>query len=256
MPEPTEVVEPIEPITNPDPVETYDDVKYYSQLDKETAGNKDVMDKIKGYKSVSDLAKGYADLSRKMDGALIVPTKDSSVDEVKAYFRALGVPERPEDYKLTDGDYNPEALKALKDSFQKEVLYRNGITRHQGEKVWEACLKMLATERDMNIANFEKMKANFNERHENLLREEYPVASDRKAQMNEDLSYASEFFAESGLGKLFKDLGLVHNPEVIHKVAQYHKATRAKVVLGKGGESKEQGGVFVQGKQFQEAFGR
>lgn len=245
-----------EPILNPDPVETYDDVKYYSQLDKDTAGNKDIMDRVKGYKSVSELAKGYADLSKRMDGALVVPTKDSSVDEVKAYFRALGVPEKAEDYNLSDGDYSPETIKALKENFQKEVLYRNGITKHQGEKVWNACLKMLQSERDMNIANYEKAKASFEERHSNLLREQYPVEADRKAAMNEDMSLAAEFFSESGLGQFFKQTGLVYNPEVMHKLAQYHKATRASGVMGKGGESRRSEGVFSQGKEFMEAYGR
>lgn len=267
MPEPTvQTGEPaIEQAPQADTVTTttaqetqnpYADVKYYSQLDKETAGNRDVMDRVKDFKSVSDLAKGYSELRGKMDRSLVIPDANSTDDEVRDYFRKLGVPESKEGYALTDGDYNPEVLKDLKEQFRSEVLYRNGLTKVQGEKVWEAALNMLKAERDRNISRYEDAKKSFNERHEALLQKEYPVASDRKAAMNEDISYASEFLAETGLGRMFKDLGLIYNPEVIHRVAQYHKSRSAKAVMGAGGKAEQSNEMFAQGKQFQEAYGR
>ena len=234
----------------------YADVKYYSQLDKETAGNKDVMERVKDFKNVSDLAKGYSELRGKMDRSLVIPDANSTDDEVKEYFHKLGVPESKDGYNLTDGDYNPEVLKDLKEQFRSQVLYRNGLTKVQGEKVWEAALDMLKAERDRNIANYEEAKKSFNARHEALLAKDYPVASDRKAVMNEDISYASEFLAETGLGKFFKDVGHIYNPDVIHKVAQYHKSRSAKAVMGTGGEGSQNNEVFQQGKQWQEAYGR
>lgn len=260
---PTPTAEPS--VTTPAPetaqstqtVNPYADVKYYSQLDKETAGNKDVMDRVKDFKSVSDLAKGYSDLRGKMDRSLLIPDQNSTDDEVKEYFRKLGVPENEQGYQLTDGDYRPEVIKDLKEQFRSQVLYRNGLTKVQGEKVWEAALGMLKAERDRNIANYEEAKKSFNQRHEALLMKDYPVASDRKAVMNEDISYASEFLAETGLGKFFKDVGLIYNPDVIHKVAQYHKTRSARAVMGSTGNSKpESNEMFTQGKQFTEAYGK
>ena len=262
MPEPTTVTaEPTtEAVVEQTPAEVpanpYADVKYYSQLDKETAGNKDIMDRVKDCKSVSDLAKGYSDLKGKMDRSLLIPDENSTSDEVRDYFRKLGVPEGEDGYELTDGDYSPDALKDLKAQFRSQVLYRNGLTKVQGEKVWEAALNMLKAERDRNRATYDEAKNSFNERHEALLQKDYPVASDRKAAMNEDISYASEFLAETGLGKFFKDVGLVYNPDVIHRIAQYHKSRSAKVVMGTGGASEQSNEMFSQGKQWQEAYGR
>lgn len=249
--EATVTTAPVTPQVNP-----YADVKYYSQLDKETAGNKDVMERVKDFKSVSDLAKGYSELRGKMDRSLLIPDQDSTDDEVRDYFRKLGVPENEQGYNLTDADYKPEAIKDLKEQFRSQVLYRNGLTKVQGEKVWEAALNMLREERDRGIKVFEDAKKNFNERHEALLQKDFPIASDRKAAMNEDISYASEFLAETGLGKFFKDLGLVYNPDVIHKVAQYHKNHSAKAVMGTGGQVVENNEIFSQSKQFTEAYGK
>ena len=235
----------------------YADVKYFSQLDKETAGNKDVMERIKDYKSVSDLAKGYSELRSKMDRSLTIPNENSTDEEVREYFKRLGVPDNDQGYQLTDGDYKPEAIKQLKDEFRSKVLYRNGLTKVQGEKVWEAALAMLKAERDRNTSNNEELKKTFAERHDQLLRKEYPVDADRKAAMNEDLSYATEFLSESGLGKFFKEIGLVYNPDVIHKLAMYHKNRTARGVMGTGGNTAgESNEVFTQGKAFQEAYGR
>lgn len=268
MPEPT-TVQTGSPVIEQAPAETaattttaqetqnpYADVKYYSQLDKETAGNKDVMDRVKDFKSVSDLAKGYSELRGKMDRSLVIPDENSTDDEVRDYFRKLGVPEDKDGYQLTDGDYNPEVLKDLKERFRSQVLYRNGLTKVQGEKVWEAALDMLKAERDRNMAAFEQAKKSFDERHEALLQKDYPVAADRKAAMSEDISYASEFLAETGLGRVFKDMGLIYNPEVLHRLAQYHKSRSAKAVMGTGGENTQSNEVFQQGRQWQEAYGR
>lgn len=269
MPEPTEVVmpnenptvtpEPVptndEPIINPD-TETYADVKYFSQLDKETASNVEIMDRVKAHKSVSELAKGYADISKRLDNSLLIPTKESSIDEVKAYFKKLGVPDSANGYELSDGDYQPEAIATFKEQFRKQVLYRNGLTKHQGEAVWNACREMLKAERDANLKAYEDAKNSFADRHEQLLMKEYPVPRDRKAAMNEDLDLAAEFFAESGLGQTFKQIGLVYNPEIIHKIAQYHKATRAKVVVGKGGEQPKNDGLFNHSSDFDKAYRR
>lgn len=252
--ETTTVESVVEPVVNPD-VSSYADVKYYSQLDKETATNTDVMDRVKGFKSVSDLAKGYADLSRKADNALQIPTKDSSVDEIKAYFKKLGVPDDAEGYNLEDGDYEAESIRELKENFRKQVLYRNGLTKHQGEAVWNACREMLKAERDANVKAFEEARKSFGERHDALLRQQYPVEADRKAAMNEDMDLVAEFFADTGLGQTFKQLGLVYNPDVIHRLAQYHKATRAKGVMGKGGETKEDTGLFKMSADFAKAYG-
>lgn len=270
MPEPTTgtveqavVTEPTPTAENTGAVQTpvqtenpYADVKYYSQLDKETAGNKDIMDRVKDCKSVSDLAKGYSDLKGRMDRSLLIPDENSTDDEVREYFRKLGVPEKEDGYELTDGDYDPEVLKDFKQQFRSQVLYRNGLTKVQGEKVWEAALNMLKAERDRNMAIFEDAKKNFSQRHDALLQKDYPVASDRKAVMNEDISYAAEFLAETGLGKFFKDVGLVYNPDVIHRLAQYHKSRSAKVVMGTGGASEQSNEMFSQGKQWTEAYGR
>lgn len=234
---------------------SYSDVKYYSQLDKETASNKDLMERVKGHKTVSELAKAYAEMSAKMDDALFIPGKDATVEQVKDFFHKIGVPKKSEDYNLVDGSYKPEEIAELKTFFRNEVLYKNGLSKVQGERVWKSCLAYLMTERAMNEKAFEKLKSSFSERHSAYLKNDYPVDADRQAVMNEDLSLASEFFSQSGLGKAFKDTGLIYNPEIIHKAAQYQKGIRANGVMGTSAPTEKDTGMFQQGEDFKKAYG-
>ncbi len=77
-------------------------------------------DKFSKFKTVSDLAKSYHSLEQTLGsraGAVVVPGERSTPEEVSAFRRALGVPERVEDYnirpeKLPEGmEWNNEAAR-------------------------------------------------------------------------------------------------------------------------------------------------
>ena len=79
-------------------------------------------EKLTQYKSISELAKAYREAEGKLGKAVIVPGDKASAEEMAAFRKAVGVPEKPEDYKLEkvklpgqvelDGEWNKE-LKAL-----------------------------------------------------------------------------------------------------------------------------------------------
>jgi len=55
------------------------------------------------FTSVGDLAKAHLDLRQKLSTAIVPPGKDATPEDVAAYHKALGVPEKPDAYKLPEG---------------------------------------------------------------------------------------------------------------------------------------------------------
>jgi len=55
------------------------------------------------FTSVGDLAKAHLDLRSKLSTAIIPPGKDATSEDIAAYRKALGVPEKVDGYKLPDG---------------------------------------------------------------------------------------------------------------------------------------------------------
>lgn len=68
-------------------------------------------------KGIPDLAKSYAELEKKQSQAISVPNEKATEEEKALYRKTMGVPEKPEDYKLgdvelPDGITTDEAMQA------------------------------------------------------------------------------------------------------------------------------------------------
>ena len=110
-------------------------------------------------KNMDDVIKGYYH-AQKMVGAdkVVVPTKNSSPEEVKAYYQKVGLPEKFEDYKaelpksFDNQEFNSELLKAA---------YENNVNPTQLQKLTEmferADEKLVA---DYEASQIAEVKAN------------------------------------------------------------------------------------------------
>lgn len=121
-------VAPEEPKTKP--VEADDEpVAWYNRF----KGDIDVS-KLSKFKEEKDLAKGYIELekaySAKMakEGYVKIPGEDASEDEMAAFKKAVGVPEKPDGYTLPEG-VNEENIqnKEFFDSF-REFAQKHNVT--------------------------------------------------------------------------------------------------------------------------------
>ena len=54
---------------------------------------------ISGFKTKNELAKGYSELYGKMGTAVQIPTEQSAPEEISAFYRKVGAPEKPEGYE-------------------------------------------------------------------------------------------------------------------------------------------------------------
>lgn len=96
-------------------------------------------DEIKSLAKLDDLAQGYktrgkelAELKTKVEGAVKVPTDKSTPDEVAAWEKAIGVPEKEEDYYETAADAAPV------DTLLRKVLKEAKAPKAVGSAVYKA----------------------------------------------------------------------------------------------------------------------
>lgn len=88
-----------------------------------------------------------------------------------------------------------------------------------------------------------------------MLKEQYPVETERKEVINADGDYIAEFIKATGIGKELMASGLLYNPKVMHALAQYHKETRGEGITGSSGAGKKQDdGMFSYSKSFTDMF--
>jgi len=202
-----------------------------SQLPKETRENADIMKRISGHKNIVDLVNALIASEDAGKDALHVPTKDSKPEEVKEFFKKLGVPEKASDYALSDYDLDTESIKKTKEIFM-EAAHRSALSKRQAENMWMSQVALYKAVVQINEAEAEKQKAAFEPAYSKLLEAEYPEATERDKAMKSEMALITKFSQELGIGKALADSGLANNAEVMHKLAGYVKSHTPDFIQG------------------------
>lgn len=149
------------------------------------AGDKKVYDKeLKRLQRIADPSGVYG-MYRELEGKFTsgglvkVPGKDASDDEKKAFWKQLGVPEKPEEYfdkiQLKDGAVLGDADKPLVDSFTKAV-HQAGAT----PQFVEAALNWYLDLQEQQAAELDETDEAFRIESERVLKEEFGPAFKRR----------------------------------------------------------------------------
>ena len=230
---------------------------WHSQLPKELRENAEFTGRISSFKTIGDLANAYIKSEDSGKNAIHIPTKDSTEEEYKAFFKSLGVPDAPGDYNLSDYDLDPESIKRNKELFM-EAAHKSALTRKQAQNMWMSEVAMYKAVAQLKAQADAKVKEAFEPSYGKLLEAEYPEESERKKVIKDELATVTKFAQEQGIGKALTESGLVYNAEVMHKLASYIKSNSPEFVEGKKApEQKPTGGVFDNySEQFLAAVGR
>lgn len=98
--------------------------------------NNVIPDKFKepttGALKTQDLLKSYQELERKMGSMVRIPSEDASEEERRKFYRALGVPETPDAYKI---EIKHKLLGS--DPQVNQKLYEMGFTNKQVQAVYD-----------------------------------------------------------------------------------------------------------------------
>ena len=225
--------EPFDPSTK---LETRHKAKYESQLKPDYQ-----KDDFRDVETIDKLYEGYRSLERKLKDTPVIPTADSTPEEIKEYFVKIGMPEEPEGYKCTRfDDMTDFTYNALMPKF-REAAYRCGLTKGQAEQMWIHEAATLQGFVSVAKQKDEEARTSFDSRYDKLLESEIPDATRRAARIEEEKNVVKAFCQSTGLAEYLDKTGLTLNPIFMHTLASWYSQIAPMAVLGDGGTAQETG---------------
>lgn len=144
------------------------DPDWYSSLsaaveDGQTASNLDLV-KSKGWKSLDDVVKSYREAERAVrDGGRVkVPGEGASPEEVAAYHKAIGVPEKPDGYatpEIKDADGNPVEINTALTDRVKAAAHKAGVPKEALDAILAEEVQAQAAEYDQIVKQLQAKSA-------------------------------------------------------------------------------------------------
>lgn len=157
-----------------------------------------------------------------LDKSLRIPGKDSTYDEIKEFFTKIGMPEKAEDYGLSDFDLDPTEISVMKKNFM-ESAHRSGLTKAQAASLWKHEAATYSAYKKTAEAQVEELKKTLDSRYDSALKDEYPDATRRNERMTLERNLFTEFVGKAGLGEYFTKTGLDLNPNFMHAMASFYE---------------------------------
>lgn len=207
---------------------------YLDSIDPEKRKSKDYQ-VLNDFETPEALADAYVRMSKR--NVLELPGKDAKPEAVKAFLQKLGVPESADAYELPDNGVDPKISGPLADQMRKEFM-KAGMTKRQGETMWKMFTKEISLGNDRINAARENHKQTFDARLAAKLEKAYPVKAEREGAMSEAVNLFKQHMSRTGLGKIYKDTGLIYNPDFIMAIANDEKSKGSTFVQGKTSNQK------------------
>ena len=189
-------------------------------------------------KGIPDLVGSYAALEKKLSQAVSVPNETATEEEKARYRKAIGVPEKSEDYKLGEISL-PEGL-AVDEAMQKDflkIVHTAGLNVAQASGIYQWYMKTYGEQ----FAAAQKVVKTTQAEATTALRGELGADFDA-AQTLKERSF--EKYGTPHVAKLFALSGIGNDPEVIKMFINIGKDTSDhRFVDGSRGEHLESGTV-------------
>jgi len=191
---------------------------FASALPKESRADEKITAFVSKFKSWDEVVKAAIGLEGKMGGMVGIPKEDATDEEKAEFYSKLGVPKKPEDYKLGE-DARVKADPAQVKAFL-EFAHKHGFTQKQVEALWkesnETTAKLFAqTEETMKqekVKAFQSMVSSLKaEWGKDYARNDAIVKRGVEAFGTPDFvktAKAKGYFADPELVKLFYRVGL------------------------------------------------
>lgn len=192
--------------------------RYWSQIKKE---NQEKYKNLMKYKTIDELAE-RASLAGDIEaGALTqLPNKDSSIDDIKTFYRKLGLPASADGYRLVLPEgHTPEDEAEAK--LIAEIAYKNLLTVKQGQAVYGMVRAIKDTAANAAKEKHDELINGFDSRFEALYTVAYPDKAKRDAAMKTDLAACKEFLAKTGLYADFVSSDMIYNEKVMSAIGRY-----------------------------------
>lgn len=230
--------------------------KYHSQLSPAKRESDDYKKYVYKNKGLDDLADDYISMAKRLEGALELPKKGATQEDMKNFLVKLGVPESADKYQLNNKLAEKNPLYKDVESQMKEFFWKTGLTQRQAQTMWnkmsegwEEATTMIAKEREAEAKSFD-------ERLNAELAKKYESKTDLEAATAETETLFKQHLTRTGLGDLYKSSGLLYNTRFVLAMAAEEKARSGNtLVQGDGGPKKTEGqGMF--GNNYSDDFAK
>lgn len=148
------------------------------------------------------------------DGLVKIPGADASKDDREAFFKAMGVPEKPEDYPVPDFSDLYESLPGGKDwkpDAKMEAWFRQqsvelGLTPEQFGKLYKGQIQFLAAEmKNIEKAQVDHLRSSYGDRYDTAIKEAQRAAGRLSPEMQQLIS--SQIGKDSVLTRVLQEIG-------------------------------------------------
>lgn len=214
--------------------------KYFSQFDsikRETDEYKEMAGK---HKTLTELADAYLETNKRLSRSLELPGKDAKPEEIHAFMQKLGVPATVEGYELQANGLEGDEMATEFQKHMADQFMRNGMTKKQANGMWNTISQLYKEGNAYAKAEEANRAATFDDRMASQLEDVYPVKAERENAMKEASTLFRQHIQRTGLGKAYKDSGLIYDPSFVLAIAKDEKSRSGNALIpGKNGSSKE-----------------
>lgn len=236
------------PEGNPPAEPEFNEPGYFSQLPGEKAKS-EAYKALYKHQKLDELTDAYLaeheeleKLKANASRSIVVPEKGDK-EGAAEFWKKLGVPENPSDYKMEALAQYEKEQPELIDAIRKGCN-RMKLTPRQAEAVGEmidSVSKASAIKAAMTIRNNIKAQS---DRVAALYKDTFPAEIDRKNAAAEDISRYESFLKETGLEDVISKSVLAGNPQIIKAISAYAKkhggvVTQKGGTIGAGGKPKD-----------------
>ena len=210
---------------------------WLAALTKEQKANQELLKSLSKFKrGVPDLVDSYAELERKQSNVLAVPNEKSTEEEKARYRKTIGVPEKPEDYKLEKVELPAgfDADEAMQGEFLK-VAHGANLSTAQANAIHGWYMKTIGEQ----VKEAQVLVKTTTEEATAAVHKKHGVDSEAAITYMER---GFKHFATPELAGLLKITGLGNHPEMVDLFIKAGKlVNETPFVDGSRGERQESG---------------
>lgn len=187
---------------------------------------------LKDIRTVGDLAKTAVSLRKSLGNNVAIPGKDATEEELAAFHRKLGVPEKPDGYAIPT-DNMPEGVTIEPQQLARygEHLHRLGITEQQAGGLMRAHAQIVAQDQEQAIEAHNQQI----EQWERELRTELGSAFKQHVEHAQNAIATLAGDDAQQVKELLKQTGLGSHPAIVKLFARYGREIAEDEVRGGGG---------------------